>query len=147
MSLVVSRPSSVEERFRDAFAETDLVANSSGVVKIVFALIFPSGITLCVLVGGDLVTSNLGAQSFDGDYFENLLRSAGIMLVAVMGRTIPWWAYITNVLVVTVGNFAGSLIIAGLFGKVSRTIFSPWHLLRLALSYPSLDATRHSLLY
>ena len=47
------------------------------------------------------------------------------MLVAVMARTVPWWAYVTNVLVVTVGNSAGCLVIAGLFGKVSRTFVYP----------------------
>ena len=75
-----------------------------------------------MLVGGDLVTSNLGTLSLSTPRTSQAdFDGAGIMLVAVMARTIPWWAYITNVIVVTVGNFAGSLIIAGLFGKVSPT--------------------------
>jgi formate/nitrite transporter FocA (FNT family) len=44
------------------------------------------------------------------------------MLMAAVKRKIPFWGYVSNLVMVTLGNFVGSLLIAGLLG-VSTGIF------------------------
>lgn len=41
------------------------------------------------------------------------------MLAATIRQRVPWWSYAANCGIVTMGNFIGSLIMAGLLGKVS----------------------------
>ncbi|KAK4046302.1 hypothetical protein OIV83_006176 [Microbotryomycetes sp. JL201] len=77
-----------------------------GIVKLLSASVFGIGLVMIVLTGAELVTSNM----------------------AIIKRRTPWYSYPANILVVTLGNLAGSLIVAALLGHASGIFEAePYH--------------------
>lgn len=69
---------------------------NAGVAKLVGALIFPAGLAMVMLAGGELFTGNC------------------LMISAVLQRKISLFAMLRNWALVYAGNFAGALLIAWL---------------------------------
>ncbi len=62
--------------------------------KLVGACVFPAGLTLVLLAGSELFTGNC------------------LLVIPVLGKEIPAWGMIRNWIVVYLGNFVGSVLVA-----------------------------------
>jgi len=82
-----------------------LTASNPGIVKILGGFVFPVGLVMIVLMGLELLTSNMM-----------------VFPMAVYKRAIPWWSLPLNWLVVTFGNLVGSLFFAAVIVKYSGVI-------------------------
>jgi len=85
-----------------------LTASNPGLVKILGGFVFPIGLVMIVLMGLELLTSNMM-----------------VFPIAVYKRAIPWWSLPLNWLVVTFGNLVGSLFFAAIIVKYSGIISTP----------------------
>jgi len=74
---------------------TDLNSGNPALVKILGGFVFPSGFVLIVMLGLELLTSNMM-----------------VFPMAVVTRAIPWWSLLVNWTIVTFGNLVGSLFSA-----------------------------------
>lgn len=82
-----------------------------GLAKLYFAAMFPMGIIIIVIAGGELVTSNLA-----------------IMPSAWLARRISFVAMLRNVIISYLGNLAGSLCVAYFLVYLSGLADDePWH--------------------
>jgi formate/nitrite transporter len=82
-----------------------------GLQKWLYAFMFPFGLVLIIIVGGELVTSNMS-----------------IMTLGVAAQRVSLWRLARNWLVVYLGNFAGSLFVAALLIQCTDLAeASPWH--------------------
>lgn len=77
-------------------------ASWGGIAGFIGAAVFPIGLILTLLAGGELLTGNMMAVS----------------LAKISGR-ISWGAWIKNLSLVTISNFAGALFVAYFFGHVT----------------------------
>lgn len=68
------------------------MAATPGLLRLVEGLVFPVGLTMIVLTGTDLLTSDMM-----------------IMLLGALKGRVPWWGLAYNYFVVFWGNLAGSL--------------------------------------
>ncbi|KIM75093.1 hypothetical protein PILCRDRAFT_827666 [Piloderma croceum F 1598] len=82
-----------------------LTASNPGLVKVLGGFVFPVGLVMIVLLGLELLTSNMM-----------------VFPMAVWKRAIPWWSLPLNWLVVTFGNLVGSLFFAAILVKYSGII-------------------------
>ncbi|KAL8287207.1 hypothetical protein RQP46_003659 [Phenoliferia psychrophenolica] len=80
----------------------------AGVNKVLTAAIFPIGIIMMILHGGDLVTGNIA-----------------FLTLALYKRRIPLWAHPAYLTIAFVGNLFGSLWVAGIFGYYSDIFAAP----------------------
>lgn len=76
-------------------------AEWGSIANFVGAALFPVGLILVLLAGGELLTGNMMAVS-----------------LARVNRRISTWEWIRNLLFVTVGNFVGAVFVAFAFGHV-----------------------------
>lgn len=82
-----------------------------GLQKWLYAFMFPFGLVLIIIVGGELVTSNMS-----------------IMTLGVVAQRVSLWRLARNWLVVYLGNFAGSLFVAAVLIQCTDLAeASPWH--------------------
>ncbi|MFB9324862.1 formate/nitrite transporter family protein [Paenibacillus aurantiacus] len=72
-----------------------------GMNGLIGAAVFPLGLMLCLAAGGELLTGNMMAVPF----------------AAYAGR-VSWRGWMANWSVITVGNFAGALFVAYVFGHL-----------------------------
>jgi len=79
-----------------------LVASNPGIVKVLGGFVFPVGLVMIVLLGLELLTSNMMAFP-----------------IAVWKKAVPWWSLPVNWIVVTFGNLVGSLFFAAILVKYS----------------------------
>ncbi|KAF7358700.1 putative formate/nitrite transporter [Mycena sanguinolenta] len=84
---------------------TDLNASNPALVKILGGFVFPSGFVLIVMLGLELLTSNMM-----------------VFPMAVVTRAIPWWSLVVNWTIVTFGNLAGSLFSAAILVHYSGIV-------------------------
>jgi len=77
-----------------------IAAANPGLVKVLGGFVFPAGLTMIILQGFDLLTSNLM-----------------IFPMAAIKGAIPWWGVPVNWIIVTFGNLIGSLFFAAIFSK------------------------------
>jgi len=82
-------------------------AQNPGLIKLLGGFVFPVGLTMIVLQGQELLTSNM--MTFP---------------MAVLMRAIPAWSLPLNWLIVTFGNLAGSLFFAAILVHYSGVISS-----------------------
>jgi len=82
-----------------------LVASNPGLVKVLGGGVFPVGLVMIILLGLELLTSNMM-----------------VMPMAVIKRRIPIWSIPLNWIVVTFGNLVGSLFFAAVIVKYSGII-------------------------
>ncbi|KAH8924217.1 putative formate/nitrite transporter [Atractiella rhizophila] len=88
-----------------------LTTNNPGLTKLIAGFTFPIGLTLIVLTGQELLTSNMFTFP-----------------MAVLRRRVPFWSLGLNWLVVFFGNLAGSLFTAAILVKYSGVLSSePYH--------------------
>ncbi|THU97265.1 putative formate/nitrite transporter [Dendrothele bispora CBS 962.96] len=96
---------------------TDLNQGNPALVKILGGFVFPTGFVLIVMLGLELLTSNMM-----------------VFPIAVAKRAIPWWSLPLNWLIVTFGNLAGSLFSAAILVHYSG-IFSAEPFMSGVISY------------
>ncbi|KAJ7119001.1 putative formate/nitrite transporter [Mycena epipterygia] len=84
---------------------TTLNQQNPALVKILGGFVFPSGFVLIVMLGLELLTSNMM-----------------VFPMAVIKRAIPWWSLPVNWIIVTFGNLAGSLFSAALLVRYSGIV-------------------------
>lgn len=89
--------------------ESALTATYPGLNKLITATVFPIGLIMIVLLGADLVTSNMA-----------------IMAMAAVKRRVPIYSYPMNIAIVFFGNLFGSLWTAGIFGYYSGIFTGPY---------------------
>ncbi|GHJ84805.1 hypothetical protein NliqN6_1207 [Naganishia liquefaciens] len=82
--------------------------NNPGLLRLVEGLVFPVGLTLIVLTGMELLTSDMM-----------------IIELGVFKRRIPWWGIPYNWVVVFCGNLAGSLFFAAILVKYTGLVTEP----------------------
>ncbi|KAJ9110019.1 hypothetical protein QFC20_003093 [Naganishia adeliensis] len=82
--------------------------NNPGLLRLVEGLVFPVGLTLIVLTGMELLTSNMM-----------------IIELGVFKRRIPWWGIAYNWSVVFFGNLAGSLFFAAILVRYAGLVTDP----------------------
>jgi len=82
--------------------------NNPGLLRLVEGLVFPVGLSLIVLIGAELLTSDMM-----------------IMLLGVVKGRIPWWGLPYNYFVVFWGNLAGSLFFGAIFIRYSGLASGP----------------------
>ncbi|KAI5454280.1 hypothetical protein NCC49_004340 [Naganishia albida] len=82
--------------------------NNPGLLRLVEGLVFPVGLTLIVLTGMELVTSNMM-----------------IIELGVFKRRVPWWGIAYNWFVVFFGNLAGSLFFAAILVRYAGLVTDP----------------------
>lgn len=86
-------------------ASPSLSENNAGLLKTLSGFVFPVGLVMIVLVGADLLTSNM--MTFP---------------MAVMKRRVPFWSLLLNWFIVFWGNMAGSLFFAAVLTKYSGVV-------------------------
>ncbi|KAK7469968.1 hypothetical protein VKT23_001404 [Stygiomarasmius scandens] len=86
---------------------TDLNQGNPALVKVLGGFVFPTGFVLIVMLGLELLTSNMM-----------------VFPMAVAKRAIPWWSLPVNWLIVTFGNLAGSLFSAAILVRYSGILSS-----------------------
>ncbi|KAF8191640.1 Formate/nitrite transporter [Mycena galopus ATCC 62051] len=84
---------------------TDLNSGNPALVKILGGFVFPSGFVLIVMLGLELLTSNMM-----------------VFPMAVVTRAIPWWSLLVNWTIVTFGNLVGSLFSAAILVHYSGIV-------------------------
>ncbi|KAF7359105.1 putative formate/nitrite transporter [Mycena sanguinolenta] len=84
---------------------TDLNTSNPALVKMLGGFVFPSGFVLIVMLGLELLTSNMM-----------------VFPMAVVTRAIPWWSLVVNWTIVTFGNLAGSLFSAAILVHYSGIV-------------------------
>ncbi|KAJ7611750.1 Formate/nitrite transporter [Roridomyces roridus] len=84
---------------------TSLNANNPALVKMLGGFVFPTGFVLIVMLGLELLTSNMM-----------------VFPMAVWKRAIPWWGLPVNWIIVTFGNLAGSLFSAAILVHYSGIV-------------------------
>ncbi|KAM0746129.1 Formate/nitrite transporter [Meredithblackwellia eburnea MCA 4105] len=82
-----------------------LTTSNPGLTKLINAAVFPIGLIMIMLHGADLATSNMA-----------------IFAMTVIKKRTPVWSYPLHVGVSFLGNFAGALWVAGIFGKYSGLV-------------------------
>lgn len=82
--------------------------NNAGILRMLEAIVFPVGLTMIVLSGVELVTSDM----------------MFMFLAALKGR-IPWWGVAVNYFVVFWGNLAGSLFFSHILIYYAGLVNSP----------------------
>jgi len=82
-----------------------LTASNPGMVKILSGFVFPVGLVMIVLMGADLLTSNM--MTFP---------------MAILKRRIPLWSLPLNWFVVFFGNLVGSLFFAAILTKFTDLV-------------------------
>ncbi|OXM85647.1 formate/nitrite transporter family protein [Paenibacillus rigui] len=86
------------------------------------AAVFPLGLILCLVAGGELLTGNMMAVPF----------------ACFAGRA-PYWRIALNWIVITISNFAGALFVAYVFGHLGgMTEHEPYLTQMLALTHAKL---------
>ncbi|KAJ7891347.1 putative formate/nitrite transporter [Mycena olivaceomarginata] len=86
---------------------TDLNQGNPALVKILGGFVFPTGFVLIVMLGLELLTSNMM-----------------VFPMAVVKRAIPWWSLPVNWTIVTFGNLVGSLFSAAILVRYSGIVSS-----------------------
>jgi len=76
-------------------------AEWGSITNFIGAALFPVGLVLVLLAGGELLTGNMMAVS-----------------LARISRRISTWAWLRNLILVTLGNFVGAMFVAYAFGHV-----------------------------
>jgi len=84
---------------------TTLALENPALVKILGGFVFPTGFVLIVMLGLELLTSNMM-----------------VFPMAVVKKAIPWWSLPVNWIIVTFGNLCGSLFVAAILINYSGII-------------------------
>ncbi|KAJ7700797.1 putative formate/nitrite transporter [Mycena rosella] len=84
---------------------TNLSQGNPALVKVLGGFVFPTGFVLIVMLGLELLTSNMM-----------------VFPMAVVKGAIPWWSLLVNWIIVTFGNLAGSLFSAALLVRYSGIV-------------------------
>jgi formate/nitrite transporter len=89
------------------------------------AAVFPLGLILCLVAGGELLTGNMMAVAF----------------TSLAGK-LPYWRVALNWLIITVSNFAGAIFVAYVFGHLGgMTEHGPYLAQTIALAHGKLEET------
>ncbi|KAJ7765754.1 Formate/nitrite transporter [Mycena metata] len=84
---------------------TTLALENPALVKILGGFVFPTGFVLIVMLGLELLTSNMC-----------------VFPMAVVKKAIPWWSLPVNWIIVTFGNLCGSLFVAAILVHYSGIV-------------------------
>lgn len=73
----------------------------ASIAALVGASVFPIGLIVILLAGGELVTGNMMAVS-----------------LAAYAKQVSWWDFVKNLIIITFANFIGAVFVAYFFGYI-----------------------------